>query len=221
MHSKYEIDIHGTSRQYNENGRLHSYNDEPAVIYTNGDKIWYKDGKQHRDNDQPAVILVDGHKEWWVDGKRHRDNDQPAIIYKSGTQIWYKDGKRHRDNDLPAFICPDGSKYWYKDGVRITTSTVTNIEGCLNIVEGGYHLREIKFKGKYGTIDKIKEELDELEEAIEQNNKILMLVELSDLYGSIKGFLEKEYTNLTMEDLKNMNIATERVFKNGIRKSKD
>ena len=77
---------------FNSNNQLHSFNDEPAIIRSNGTKSLYKDDKLHRDNDEPAYISSDGTKYWYKDGKRHRDNDEPAIIYSNGTKEWYKDG---------------------------------------------------------------------------------------------------------------------------------
>ena len=47
----------------------------------------------------------------------------------------------------------------------------------------GYHLQEIE-KGEIGELSKIKEEIAELEDALEQNSKIMALIELSDLYGA-------------------------------------
>lgn len=78
----------------------------------------------------------------------------------------------------------------------------------------GYHTHEIK-KGVLGSLTKIQEELDELKDAEEQKSKILIMVELSDLYGAIE-----EYTkplNISMEDLKTFSDITKRAFKNGRR----
>ena len=84
----------------------------------------------------------------------------------------------------------------------------------------GYHLTEIP-QGKYGEVSKIQEELAELQDAIKQGNKILALVELSDLYGAIEGFLAVSYPGFNMEDLKEMSGATKRAFLSGVRPSKD
>ena len=105
---------------YNDEGVLHSYDDEPAVIYWNT-KSWYKNGFRHRDDDKPAVINSDGSKAWWVNGERHRDNDKPAIIYFDGTKEWWVNGHRHRDDDKPAIIgakkiYPGGTKKWFHRG---------------------------------------------------------------------------------------------------------
>jgi phosphoribosyl-ATP pyrophosphohydrolase len=79
----------------------------------------------------------------------------------------------------------------------------------------GYHLKEIQ-KGKYGEFSKIKEEFLEAEDAYEQQNNIMLLVELSDLIGAIDVYLEN--FNMTLEDLIVMKNATKRAFKSGKRK---
>ncbi len=79
----------------------------------------------------------------------------------------------------------------------------------------GYHIRTIP-KGKLGETSKIREELEELEDALEQNNKIMALLELSDLYGAIKAMAEK--LGVSMEDLRIMQESTESAFKDGTRK---
>ncbi len=81
--------------------------------------------------------------------------------------------------------------------------------------ETGYHLTYFP-KGKLGTISKIEEELNELKDAELQNSKIMITIELSDLYGAIKEY-SNNY-NITMEDLKIFSNITKRAFKNGHRK---
>lgn len=79
----------------------------------------------------------------------------------------------------------------------------------------GYHLREIQ-KGILGKPSKIREEVDELEEALEQDNRILALVELSDIYGALKLVALSLGTN--MQEVVKMSEATERAFMDGSRK---
>lgn len=83
----------------------------------------------------------------------------------------------------------------------------------------GYHKAKIP-KGKLGECSKIKEEVLELEDALEQNNQVMALVELSDLYGAMKMYLAKHHPSIKMKDLKEMNKATARSFLIGHRKSK-
>lgn len=61
------------------------------------------------------------------------------------------------------------------------------------------HLKDIP-KGIYGDFSKIKEEFLELEDSVEQKDKILQICELSDLIGAIEGFSMKKF-NLSIEDL--------------------
>lgn len=75
----------------NPQERLHSYNDEPALINDINDKYWYFDGKRHRDNG-PAVILGSGSKIWYHHGKVHRE-DGPAIEWGDGDVCWRYNGK--------------------------------------------------------------------------------------------------------------------------------
>lgn len=79
-----------------------------------------------------------------------------------------------------------------------------------------YHLRKITPIGKFGELSKIHEELDELTEALEQDNRILALCELADLYGAIEGFAKNLGTN--MDEIIKMANATKRAFESGNRK---
>jgi len=49
----------------------HSFDDEPAIIWKNGTKYWYKDNKIHRDNNLPAVIWSNGNYEYYKNGERY------------------------------------------------------------------------------------------------------------------------------------------------------
>lgn len=80
----------------------------------------------------------------------------------------------------------------------------------------GYHLRKIE-KRQVGTIEKIIEEVEEYQDAMEQGCKVMALVELCDIYGALEMVAEKH--NLTMDDLKSMAKITRRAFEDGSRKS--
>lgn len=80
----------------------------------------------------------------------------------------------------------------------------------------GYHLADIT-KHKPGTADKIREELEEFEDARAQNCKLMELQELSDLVGAIRLYLQAEYPNITLEDLIVMSDITARAFLSGAR----
>lgn len=81
----------------------------------------------------------------------------------------------------------------------------------------GYHLVDIN-KGEYGSVSKIEEEMAELKDALQQGNKVMALVELADMIGAIRGYLEKEYAGkMSLQDLIEMANATDRAFKSGCR----
>lgn len=71
------------------NGKLHSFDDLPAIEWDCGIKEWYMNGKRHRDNDLPAYITSDGKQhEWWQFNQRHREAG-PAVINADGTCEWF------------------------------------------------------------------------------------------------------------------------------------
>lgn len=78
-----------------------------------------------------------------------------------------------------------------------------------------YHLKEIP-KGVIGEPSKIIEEFSEWEDALEQNCKIMELIELSDLLGAIELYT-LNYYNINLEDLKTMSEITKRAFESGER----
>jgi len=50
---------------------LHSFDDEPTVIYDNGTKMWYEDNKIHRDNNLPALIRSNGYNSYYKNDKHY------------------------------------------------------------------------------------------------------------------------------------------------------
>lgn len=80
----------------------------------------------------------------------------------------------------------------------------------------GYHLVHIP-KGELGELSKVREELSEAEDAEGQNSAIMVLVELSDMYGAMEAYLARHHPTLTMTDLKTFAAITRRAFANGRR----
>lgn len=72
-------------------------------------------------------------------------------------------------------------------------------------------------KGVLGDLSKLQEELMEAVDAEQQNNPIMTLVELSDLYGAMESYLVKRFPKFSMEDLAKMSNTTKRAFINGRR----
>lgn len=79
----------------------------------------------------------------------------------------------------------------------------------------GYHTRQIS-KGTLGQSSKIREELEELEDAEQQGVIILALCELADLYGALEHCAQMKY-GVSMDDLKKMSDLTKEAFRDGTR----
>lgn len=80
----------------------------------------------------------------------------------------------------------------------------------------GYHLSKIE-KRRFGSLGKIQEEVEELIDAHRQGSNIMVLIEMSDLYGAMEGFLAENYPSMTMGDLQKFSSITARAFRNGHR----
>ena len=78
----------------------------------------------------------------------------------------------------------------------------------------GYHAPGIP-RGEFGEASKILEEVAELIDAEAQNNEIMAMTELADIYGALRS-VAYSY-GLEMIDLEIMANATERAFKSGAR----
>lgn len=77
-----------------------------------------------------------------------------------------------------------------------------------------YHLKTIP-KGVLGDFSKIEEEFLEAQDAFEQKNPVMTLVELSDLLGAIEAYVATFH--MTLQDLIVMKEATTRAFNSGHR----
>lgn len=67
----YIFDYEGNQYTCNDNFKLHSYDDQPAVIRRGKTKLWYKDGQLHRDNVLPAIVWGNGTMSWYKDGVKY------------------------------------------------------------------------------------------------------------------------------------------------------
>lgn len=79
----------------------------------------------------------------------------------------------------------------------------------------GYHKKTI-VKGTLGQFSKIREEYDELTDAIEQQDSVLAICELTDLIGAIGEYSYAKY-NITIDDLVRFSNKTKEAFKEGKR----
>lgn len=86
----------------------------------------------------------------------------------------------------------------------------------VNEATAGYHLTKIE-RGIVGEPSKIVEEALEFADACKQDASVMALVELSDLQGAVRTYLQKYHPSISMDDLIKMSDITERAFRNGHR----
>lgn len=96
------------------------------------------------------------------------------------------------------------------------TRTPLNIPLLVEREQSAYHTKVIP-RGEFGEVSKIREELAEVEDAIEQNNPLLILCELADMLGAIEGYSLKHH-NISLMELYKMTELTRRAFESGQRK---
>lgn len=129
-------------------GLFHSIDDEPAVICTDGSRLWYKHGKLHRD-ELPAFIerntlYTDDNDdeltaEWYLDGVLHRNRDLPAVIKHRLLNLggnrqdrywkleYWLHGRKHRGDNKPAVQTSHGLSEWWICGAKIKTNDTNPI----------------------------------------------------------------------------------------------
>jgi hypothetical protein len=81
-----------------------------------------------------------------------------------------------------------------------------------------YHLSNIP-RGTFGELSKIQEELLEAMDADDQGCSLMILQELSDLIGAVRGYLATHHPHTTLQDLIKMSEITQRAFVKGHRVS--
>lgn len=79
----------------------------------------------------------------------------------------------------------------------------------------GYRLKHIN-KGVFGELSKVREELEEAEDASSQGNRLMLLMELSDIIGAVSAVADNN--NSSLDELLTMHRTTKRAFMNGHRK---
>lgn len=109
-------------------GRVHSFNDEPAKVEGKS-KTWYKHGIVHHDNDKPAFIFIEGEvgecSTWFVNGEPGRENDKPTYLSGSfgdmnGIQTWTTGGLYHRVVGHTVFHPYQNISQWYLYDLQLT-----------------------------------------------------------------------------------------------------
>lgn len=86
MSVNYILDKIGNKYHYDEDGNLHSMNDEPAMILESGEKRWYYQGLIHREG-KPAIQIPGYENQYYEMGKKHRLNG-PAVESIEFEEYW-------------------------------------------------------------------------------------------------------------------------------------
>lgn len=133
--SDYIVDDFGTKHSELD-GKLHSFDDRPAMIFSSGEMHWYKHGKLHRDGGRPSVVNPSWMIAWHVNGELHRGDDLPAIIFQGVEMHWYKHGKKHRDGGLPAYVNVY-ARQWWVEGRKLRLHLMISTDEYLKYIPKG------------------------------------------------------------------------------------
>jgi hypothetical protein len=111
-------DSRGVSRWFDNDGKVHSEGDLPAVVDPRGDKQWFRHGVLHREGG-PSYISADGQKVWYSNGKCHR-LDGPAVeqgdkryYFVDDRQFTEDEFYRYVDQETGEVLLPPGKKLHY------------------------------------------------------------------------------------------------------------
>lgn len=108
------VDLNGAPMKWYTEGRLDRGGDQPAVIGTDGERLWFKAGNPYRENDQPTEVEMDGVFRWKnEDDELHRDHDKPALISLDRVEF-HRNGMLDREHDKPAFIGTDSQRRHFR-----------------------------------------------------------------------------------------------------------
>ena len=158
-----------------------------------------------------SQILTAGSSYFFPSRRFHKTHAKRAVTYLERGPVQYEYARSIRPIDSPS-ICPFSNP--------LPTNMLWECIADLLPRENhkpGYHIASIA-KGKIGEASKIREELEEFEDALRQNANIMALVELSDMVGAIDLYLKNHFqSTVGINDLVQMSNITQRAFKNGFR----
>ncbi len=93
-----------------------------------------------------------------------------------------------------------------KNEITITKTSEEHSKEC--------HIKTIE-KGEFGQLYKIYEEIEDLKAAEDQGAVLMILQKLSDLMGSVDGYLKNHHPTINFNDLLVMKNITTRSFSSG------
>ena len=121
LHRENKPAIHGHNiEEYWENGQIVSRGNSPSIIAPNV-QIWYNDSNEiHRDGDLPAMLYTDGTKVYYQHGQIHRLGDLPAIETSANKEYWSRNLINRQDNK-PSIIMMNGTEHFYRHSQFLKT----------------------------------------------------------------------------------------------------
>ncbi len=66
---------------YLVNDKIHSWKDQPAIEWANGDDEWFFQDKRHRGHGKPAIVRSRGRREWYRHGRRVMNWNDPDLAW--------------------------------------------------------------------------------------------------------------------------------------------
>jgi hypothetical protein len=97
-------------------GEYHSFNDQPAIEYFEGTKIWMDHGIMHRDESCGPAFQSKNKLEYYKNGKLHCDQG-PAVIYMSCYELIIDLNNLDPDHKPPNYNIDPPICCYYKDGI--------------------------------------------------------------------------------------------------------
>lgn len=102
-------------------GKLHSINDEPAIITKYDYRMWYYADNLHRVDDKPAVIIPRSFNAW---SDVIINTEHVPTFFFDNSREWFRHGVIHRDNCKPARMHATGILEWWHKGAKYMTSQI-------------------------------------------------------------------------------------------------
>ena len=126
--------------------------------------------------------------------------------------------RKPKVKDLASVIRGSGAEAVCPFGVSLSEDACWEIiaEMLGEAQKPGYHLRDIP-RGTLGEASKIFEEVEEFRDALTQGVSVMAILELADLQGAVRAWLETHHPSVTLADLVKMSDVTRRAFENGHR----
>lgn len=131
-------DLVRASYTTDEDGKTHSINDQPAMLYDNGNQVWMKHGVFHRDGDKPSMMHPNGRLEYRKEGVLHREGGNPAVVTSEGEFRVYQNGEE----------VPQKGEFHYYDTIERKDKIAKNVPTVVLAKMNNYTKASDKFDSR-------------------------------------------------------------------------